>query len=202
MNVQQSLGTDSRSPCRESSRPRLLVALGMILGISLTCFATNAGFKILDASTRLTDGVYRVHADVAFDFSDEALEAMENGVALTVSIDMQVLQIHPVWDRNVATVKALYRIQSHALSRHYVVKDLSTGESTTYPNFDEMTNQLGTIKGLPLLDDHVLEPDEQYRVRLRASLERESLPTPLRLLAYFSSSWRLSSDWTTWLLQR
>ena len=49
---------------------------------------------------------------------------------------------------------------------------------------------------------HVLEPDEQYRVRLRASLERESLPTPLRLLAYFSSSWRLSSDWTTWPLQR
>ena len=174
----------------------------MILGVSVTCFATNAGFKILDASTRLTDGVHRVHADVAFDFSDEALEAMENGVALTVSIDMQVLQVNRVWDRNVATVKAVYRIQSHALSRHYVVKDLSTGESTTYPSFDEMASQLGKIDGLPLLDDHVLEPDEQYRVRLRASLERESLPTPLRLLAYFSSSWRLSSDWTTWLLQR
>lgn len=195
-------GTDDRSPCRETSRPHLLVALGMMLVVSITCFATNAGFKILDASTRLTDGVYRVHADVAFDFSDKALEAMENGVALTVSIDMQVLQVNQVWDRTVATVKALYRIQSHALSRHYVVKDLSTGESTTYPNFDEMTSQLGRINGLPLLDDHVLEPDEQYRVRVRASLERESLPTPLRLLAYFSSSWRLSSDWTTWLLQR
>jgi hypothetical protein len=115
---------------------------------------------------------------------------------------MQVLQINRVWDRNVATVKALYRIQSHALSRHYVVRDLSTGESTTYPSFDEMASRLGQIDGLPLLDDHVLEPNEQYRVRLRASLERESLPTPLRLLAYFNSSWRLSSDWTTWLLQR
>ena len=152
--------------------------------------------------TQLTDGVHRVHADIAFDFSDEALDAMENGVALTVSVDMQVLQVNRLWDQRVATVKAQYRIQAHALTRHYVIKDLSTGESTTYLNFAEMTARLGHIDGLPLLDDHVLEPDAQYRVRLRASLERESLPTPLRLLAYFSSSWQLSSDWTTWPLQR
>jgi hypothetical protein len=170
--------------------------------MSFACLAANAGFKVRDASTQLTGGVHRVHADIAFDFSDEALEAMTSGVALTVAVEMQVLQINQVWDQRVATVKALYRIQSHALSRQYVVKDLSTGESTTYPNFAEMIARIGHINGLPLLDDYILDSSEQYRVRLRATLERESLPTPLRLLAYFSRSWRLSSDWTTWPLQR
>jgi hypothetical protein len=197
-----SRSTDARYPQRGRQRSRIVATVGAILCFSFACFPANAEFKVLDASTRLTDGVYRVYADIAFDFSDEAIEAMRNGVALTVSVDMQVLEVNRVWDQNVATVKAQYRIQAHALSRQYVTRDLSTGESTTYPDFDEMIARLGHIDGLPLLDDHVLAPAAQYRVRLRASLERESLPTPLRLLAYFSSSWRLSSDWKTWPLQR
>ena len=40
------------------------------------------------------------------------------------------------------------------------------------------------------------------RVRVRAVLEIESLPTPLRLAAYFNPAWRLSSDWLSWPLQR
>ncbi|MFT5174492.1 MAG: hypothetical protein ACI8W7_002679 [Gammaproteobacteria bacterium] len=197
------------SPTADSPQPQCgsrafcsLSAICAILCLSFACLAANADFKVLEAKTLLTDGVHRVHADIAFDFSDEALEAMTNGVALTVAVEMQVLRITQVWDPQVATVKALYRIQSHALSRQYVVKDLSTGESTTYPNFAEMIAQIGHIDGLPLLDDYILDSSEQYRVRLRATLERESLPTPLRLLAYFSRSWRLSSDWTTWPLQR
>jgi hypothetical protein len=179
-----------------------LSILSAMLCVSLSCLAASAGFKVLEANTQLIDGVHRVHADIAFDFSDEALDALNSGVALTVAVDMQVLQVNRVWDQQVATVKALFRIQSHALSRQFVVKDLSTGESTTYPNFVEMAARLGRIDGLPLLDDHILDATEQYRVRLRATLVPESLPTPLRLLAYFSRSWRLSSHWTTWPLQR
>ena len=181
---------------------RIVTVVSTIICLTFFCFSASAEFKVINASTRLTDGVYRVYADIAFDFSEEALEAMRNGVALNVAVEMQVLQVNRVMDLRVATVKALYRIQKHALSRQFVVKDLSTGESTTYPGFAEMTAQLGRIDGLPLLDDHVLTPSAKYRVRLRATLERESLPTPLRLLAYFSRAWRLSSDWTTWPLRR
>jgi hypothetical protein len=65
-----------------------------------------------------------------------------------------------------------------------------------------MVDGVGQIEGFPLLDDQVLEPDTDYRVRIRASLDIESLPTPLRLLAYFRSAWRLTSEWSTWPLQR
>lgn len=197
-----SPSADPRFPQCGRESLRIVTVVSTIICLTFFCFAASAEFKVVNASTRLTDGVYRVYADIAFDFSEEALEAMRNGVALTVSIDMQVLKVNRVLDLQVATVKAQYRIQKHALSRQFVVTDLSTGESTTYPSFTEMTAQLGRIDGLPLLDDHVLSPSAKYRVRLRATLERESLPTPLRLLAYFSRAWRLSSDWTTWPLRR
>ena len=40
----------------------------------------EAGFDINNARTELVDGVYLVDADISFVFSEEALEAIENGV--------------------------------------------------------------------------------------------------------------------------
>jgi hypothetical protein len=178
------------------------LALLLCVGAALGKPASAAGFQVRSAETRLVDGVHLLDARIDFDFSDEATEAMRSGVALTVSVEMQVLRLSPVWDRRVAGVTARYRIQAHALSRQYLVRNLSTGETTTYRSFDEMVDRIGRIDEFPLLDDHVLVEDADYRARIRASLDLESLPTPLRLLAYFKPSWRLSSEWTSWPLQR
>jgi hypothetical protein len=168
----------------------------------LSALAAAPGFRIDDASTRLVDGVHRLQARITLDFSNEAVEAMENGVAVTIAVESEVLRLGRLWDRSVGRVQARYRIQVHALSHQFLVKNLSTGETTTYRNLSEMSSALGIIEDFPLLDDDILEDAERYRVRLRAYLEIESLPTPLRLLAYFKSSWRLASDWITWPLER
>jgi len=39
-------------------------------------------------------------------------------------------------------------------------------------------------------------------VRLRCSLDIESLPTPVRLLAYVSSAWDMDNEWYQWPLVR
>ena len=48
--------------------------------------SSEPGFRVLDASSRLTDGVHRVDVNVDFAFSEDAIEAMRNGVAITVSV--------------------------------------------------------------------------------------------------------------------
>jgi hypothetical protein len=164
--------------------------------------ADTPGFLVEKAGTVLVDGVHRLNARIAFRFSEEAIEAMENGVGVTVSVESEVLKLGRVWDRAVASVNARYLIQIHALSRQYRIKNLSTGETASFRNLEDALAALGTVEDFPLLDDHVLDEDAEYRVRLRANLEIESLPTPLRLAAYFKSAWRLSSDWLTWPLQR
>ena len=181
----------------------MAAATGLLISVAMLAVQAAApGFYVTEASTRLVDGVHRLQARITFEFSDEAVEAMENGVAITVAVESEVLRLSRLWDRPVGRVQARYRIQVHALSHQFLVKNLSTGETSTYRNLGEMTAALGVIDDFPLLDDHILEDQEEYRVRLRAYLEIESLPTPLRLLAYFKPSWRLTSDWTTWRLAR
>ena len=178
------------------------MAVVMVFLMASSSPAAAPGFYIQQATTRLVDGVHLLYARIVFGFSDEVVEAMENGVAITVAIESEVLRVARGWDRTVGLVQARYRIQVHSLSGQYVVRNLSTGEATTYRDLPEMTDALGNVADFPLLDDHVLEEGQNYRVRLHAYLEIESLPTPLRLLAYVKSSWRLDSDWTTWPLQR
>ena len=53
-----------------------------------------------------------------------------------------------------------------------------------------------------MADNRKLIPLQRELELCRQYLEIESLPTPLRLLAYLKPSWRLASEWTTWPLER
>jgi hypothetical protein len=46
----------------------------------------------------------------------------------------------------------------------------------------------------------LLVSDERYEGALRARLDIEALPAPLRVFAYLSDDWRLTSEWYTWPL--
>ena len=54
---------------------------------------------------------------------------------------------------------------------------------------------------LPLIDANLLKPREKYTVRMRADIDIESLPTPVRLWAYLGSEWSLKSNWYQWSLK-
>jgi hypothetical protein len=53
-----------------------------------------------------------------------------------------------------------------------------------------------------LFDGASLDSDAAYRGRLRARLDIEALPSPLRPLAYVSPSWHSTGEWYEWPLPR
>lgn len=168
----------------------------------------EAGFDIRNARTELVDGVYLLDADISFVFSEEALEAIENGVPVTIVLEMQVLRQRGLvwdnmwWDKEVAGLQAKLRIETRPLSKTYLVRNLNSGETRVFGSFDELIQGLGRIRNFPLLDEHLLGDDGNYYLRLRALLDIESLPSPMRPWAYLSSLWRLESDWYEWPLER
>lgn len=163
--------------------------------------AAGDGFRVLEASTRLVDGVVLLDADIDFDFSAETLEAMENGVPLTVSVEMGVDRARRGPDKRIARLRARFRIKTHALSGRFLITNLGSGEASTFGSFEEMRRALGQIADFPMLDEHLLAPGYDYRMRIRAKLDIEALPAPLRPLAYISPRWRLKSDWYSWSVE-
>jgi hypothetical protein len=159
-------------------------------------------FTVSNVTTRLTSHVYVMNAQVDFQFSQKALDALANGVPLTLQMDIEV-QRKRSWlpDETVASLEQYYQLRYHALSHQYLVRNLNSGALYTYPSRESALDALGEIRDFPLLDAKLIDPKERYEIELRVKLDIESLPSPLRLLAYISPDWHLGSDWSTWSLQ-
>lgn len=163
--------------------------------------AWAAGFEVIGASTKLEGDVYRLNARLEYRFSDAALEALQNGVPLTVELEMEVRRRRPwLWDETVYALAQRFRLEYHTLSRQYLVSNLNSGERRGFPTRSGALQFMGQVTDFPFLERGLLVSDERYEGALRARLDIEALPAPLRVFAYLSDDWRLTSEWYTWPL--
>lgn len=159
-------------------------------------------FEVLDARTSLRSGVYVLDARIAYRLSADAREALRSGVPLTIRLDIEFLNRRRFWfDGEDAALRQRYQLAYHALSERYIVTNLNSGDQSSYGSFLLALSSLGSIDRLPLIDAAVLDPDRDYDLRLRAVLDVERFPGPLRLLAFWRRDWSIASDWYRWPLQ-
>lgn len=178
----------------------LLVIVAQILSIG-TVAAKGEPFEIRSAVTRLSNGVYFATARIDYRLSDDALEALESGIALTIQLQIEVARVRRFWvDQKVASLKQDYQLSYQPLSERYVVKNLNSGEQGSYATLFSALNTMGRVVDLPIIDAALLEPNTPHEISIRAVLDQNTLPGPLRLIAFWSSGFRLQSDWYTWKL--
>jgi hypothetical protein len=177
------------------------VALAFLTAFS-TLTAASADFKVISASTRLEDGHFLLDTRIDYEFSDRALEALDNGVPLTLLVHIQVRPAKSwVWTPSLVDQSFRYRIRYKPLSESYLVTQLPGTSGRSYVSRDAAIDALGDIRDLHLLNRNRLKPGTDYEVQIRVSLDVEQLPLPLRPTAYLHPAWKQSSDWTHWPLE-
>jgi hypothetical protein len=171
----------------------------LLAGLAVPVHAADPLFSVHNAKTELVGDVYRLDAELDLKLTPEALKALDSGVTLTIVLDIEVYSpSRYLWDDVLATLEQRYEIQYHTLSDQYLLRSLNSGSQFVYSTLDAALNTLGKIEQLPILDAHLLEKDERYKVRVRSRLDLGSLPVPMQLKAYVSSDWYLSSGWYSW----
>lgn len=160
-------------------------------------------FDIRSAATTLREGVHELEARLQLILSDEALDALNSGVPLTIELEFEVIRVRGLWiDAQDALLTFMYELEYRPLSQRYIVRNLNSGDQDSFSTLYTALNNLGRIQGLPVIDDAVLEPDSRYRLRLRARLSTKQYPSALRLLFFWRSQWQLQSEWYEWMLER
>ncbi|MHB8453288.1 MAG: DUF4390 domain-containing protein [Acidiferrobacterales bacterium] len=166
-----------------------------------------ADFNVREVRTQLSTDSLGFSAQLDLNLSKKAEEALNTGIPLDVVIDIALLQHRSIlWDRTIATWDLRRTLQFHALSGQYIVGGAGIS-ADSYDNFASLDNALGYLGEidelrLPLYDKDMPASGGEYHVRLRVYLDINSLPSPLRPVAYTSPAWHLSSGWTTWAVQR
>ena len=184
---------------------RLALTLAMLLpaaGRSDDATPAAGGFAIEHAALRVVGGTCVADARIDFAFSDDNLEAMRNGVALTVIIDIEIRRERGRWWDETLVARALrYRIETNVLTGRYRVRNLHDGNARNYRSLDKVVEGLGRLESVPIIDRARLAADARHTARIRALIDIEALPSPLRPIAYLSPAWRLNSGWFEWRIE-
>lgn len=175
----------------------------------LLCAALLAGrpalaqaFEVEGLTAREIEGVYLMEATIRYQFTEEALEALESGVPLTLEVHIQLRREGAwIWESDLVDTRLRYRILYQALHGLYQVTDLASGNQQYFATRNAAFSALGRVRDVQLIQLEKLRRGETYRLSVKSSLDIEALPLPLRPLAYLSPAWNLSSEWSLWLLQ-
>lgn len=185
-----------------SNKILFIALLCLLIASATSCKSYAEGFKINSAETKLKNNVYHLDANMDLKFSNDALEALRSGVPLIVLINIDVQKDRNWWwDKTIAELKQGYLLLYHALSEKYIIHNLNSGAQKNYISLNSALSSLSHIRNFPLIDKNLLDEDNEYYVRLRTYLDIESLPAPMRPIAYISSQWQLESDWFSWPLK-
>lgn len=165
-------------------------------------FAASDRFEVRTAYVVPAQGVYLLNAHLHFVMPEGARQAVRDGVTLTLEVELQLIRPRSWWlDDTVATLIQRYEVAYHALSERYLLRNLNSGEQMSHSTLDAALESLSTIRDLPVLDESLIHPKEEYELRLRGTLDVRTLPETLRLVLFWVDNWRQRSEWYLWPLK-
>jgi hypothetical protein len=176
-----------------------LTALLGLLCLAAWAQAVEQRFEIRSAYVEPIDGVYQLSATLVFDLPDGARRVLREGVPLTLDLEIVVRRARRLWlDENVAALEQRYELSFHALSERYLVRNVNSGEQSSFATLDAALDSLRVVGNLPILDQALVLADARHEIGLRAHLDLRTMPDALRFILFWSEDWRQDTEWYTW----
>ena len=155
--------------------------------------------EIRSAFLERQDNVYLLNATLAFDLPDGARQAIIDGVVMTLDLEIVLRRARRFWfDESVATLVQNYQLEHRALSERYLVRNLNSGELSSFPTLDAALDSLRVISDLPILDQSLIKPKQEYEISLRASLDVRTMSDALRFVLFLADDMRQRSERYIW----
>jgi hypothetical protein len=188
---------------RRIAAPALLaLAACGALADDLPTLEDGARFDVRSAYLEPAEHVYQLNATLDLALSRNAAQAIREGVPVVLELDLGVVRKRRYLpDVEVGSVAQRWQIHYHALSERYVVNNLNSGQQTSYSSLAAALGALSEVRGLPVIDESLVEKGQRYEASLRATAAVDGgLPSALRFIIFWID-WKRSTDWYTWTVR-
>ncbi|MHB1764033.1 MAG: DUF4390 domain-containing protein [Gammaproteobacteria bacterium] len=173
-------------------------ACGLAVGCLIGALAWGHSLTIKRLTTFQVHDVYYLHVGMHVRFPPSAQHALQSGIPLLLKLRIRVVRRNAwFWQGPLATLTERFSIQDHVLTEQIVVRDLNSGSQSYFRNFHTALRSLGSEQEIPIIDRSLLHPGHHYRIRVKAILDIEDIPSNLRWVAWIWSDWRTTSPWRT-----
>ncbi|MBP1150147.1 MULTISPECIES: DUF4390 domain-containing protein [Methylocaldum] len=170
--------------------------VGLLLAFDAVC--ADYGFRIIRAELVPSGTNFVLNADIDYRFSESALEALRHGVPLTLAVRLKIKRQRHYWlNETILSEIHKFRILYHPLGRSFQIIHAG-GNTESFASLTALLEAMGAIRGWFMLPADRIVEGNSYEASLSVDLDIESLPLPLRPIAYVSPSWYLGSSWYRW----
>ena len=164
-----------------------------------------ADFNVNQMQARLESGRLLISGDLELGLNNKVEEAVSKGIPLDIDIELRLYRSRPVlWSQRLSNWDFRRQIRFHALSGQYLVSEFRDGAEVleSYTSLQQALRQMGNISEREYTINAETDAEDSLLLDTRVRLDIESLPAPLRPVAYTSLDWHLNSGWSTWTVQR
>ena len=175
------------------------LALAFLASSPASVKASEAGIFIQRAQLDIKDNLQIVTADIEYRFPPVALRALDEGIPLTFLVKLRIDRLRSWgWPENLVQDERMIQLRYQPLAKSFQVSDLRSGAVLHYASLTSVLDTLSHLRGwsIPVLPP--FDEDEQREATLSFDFDVESLPLPLRLVAYLSPDWTMDTPPYRW----
>ena len=143
--------------------------------------------------------VITLDAELIEAFNEKVKEAIQSGVAMTFTYEIELLKQSSVFgDEVVSQNKITHTIQYDTLKKIYQFSSQGKNISrkVTTKSMEKYQELMLTLKDIPIAHNFKLEPEEKYYARVKAEMEAEGLWFPFNYLLFFVPFNEFETSWT------
>ena len=205
VNIILDFLTYQKQPSIKVSKSKEKTTFLLLCGLFFISTSVSADFEIVDLQSKIEGRT--IISDVNFDLrlNEKTKDALNNGITIAFKLEFSLQKIRQVlWNERLIKKQHLFFIRYQALSNRFILSADYSPKSEYYESAEEALRGVNEYSPFLLTIPDKIKPDSNKLLLLsaRIQLDIESLPAPLRPLAYLTPSWRLSSSWKQWQLEK
>lgn len=187
--------------------PFFLLLIICIVGLaaSLLCTpqrstaAQMSGPHFTDIIVTTSDTHLLLFGELRNSLTNEMIDGLHSGIPVQFSFFVELEIIVKNWfNKRLNQIEFSHALRYDTLKQLYIVETGETSKKVhTTASLDEAISLLNEINGLKIVELVELEPDQTYRLRIKADLYKKTLPLSIHRIIPFVSWWDLNTDWYT-----
>ncbi|MFH2060117.1 MAG: DUF4390 domain-containing protein [Pseudomonadota bacterium] len=135
--------------------------------------------------------------DVKKAFNEKIVQAVHNGIPTTFSFYITLYKTDGSWfDKKIADIQIKSTLKYNSLKKEYSVTRPWKDDAIIFTqSFDEAKALMTEIDNQKIIPLNQLVKGDKYQLRIKAELDKVTLPLSLHYVLFFVSFWDFETNW-------
>ena len=138
-----------------------------------------------------------IYFDVERAFTEKISQAAQNGIPTTFSFYLNLYKTDGSWfDKKITAIQIKSTLKYNPLKKEYsVFRPWKNEKAFITKSFDEAKALMTGIDNFKIISLKGLTKGEKYQLRIKAELDKITLPLSLHYIFFFLSFWDFETNW-------